>query len=140
MKTLLVALSLGLSILSFAQDKPTKFQVFSSPVNADGSEITSKEAVLNSTFSLYTYAIEMASLENITKFHLSLGTDEANASSIGSWVIPFDTEYTDNGVSLYTRDNVVYINVGHFSNGTIYGTVKVEYVDGSTSANAIYTK
>ena len=140
MRTLLLTLLLGLSIVGFSQAKPVKFQVFANGVNADGSEIMSKEAVESSTHSFYTFAIELSSTDNVTNFHLGLGDSETNAGSIGSWTVPFDVNYNSNGLTMTQRGNVVYITVGHHANSTVYATVKVEYADGSTSANVVYTR
>ena len=140
MKTLILILTLSISSVSFSQSKPTKFQIFSTAVNADGSEITTKEGASTATHSAYTFAVELASVENVTKFHLALGTDEANASSLGSWVVPFDVTYNENGITVSQRGNVVYVAVGHHANSSVYATVKTEYADGATSANVVYTR
>lgn len=140
MKTILLSIAILFSVSVIAQSKPTKFMVFSKGVNSDGSEITSKEGVANSTHSFYTYAIELESLENVSKFHIELGTDESNPGNKGAWVVPFDINYNSNGIALSQRGNTVYITIGHHENSTIYCTAKVEYLDGSTSANVVFSK
>lgn len=142
MKTLVLSVALMISGLAFGQAKPEKMKIFYKPVTQAGELIEDKELALNHTGSFeIRYAIQLATIENVSKIHLTLGNAQGTTNR-GVYDIPFDNEENlPEGVTYKRKENTIHISVGKIDDLTaIYGTASVQYTDGSMSGKVEFIK
>ena len=128
MKNLLTLAMLCISLMMNAQTA-SSLKVFLKPVNADGTELQTRDkAVLMSdeTHNSVTLVVSAENVETATKLHIRLGDTEGGAEKL-ELTINADGTDLPAGVTLSKKDGKFYIGVGNHNHMVhFYAEVKIE--------------
>lgn len=115
----------------------SSLKAFLKPVNADGSELISRDkSVLMSddTYNAVTLVVSAENIESATKLHIKLGDTEGGAEKMDI-VINADGTDLPSGITLTKKDGKFYIGLGNHNHMVhFYAEVKIEDAAGTGPA------
>lgn len=130
-----VVMLIGSSVLG--QKGAEGVQIFLKPVDQNGNEIkiTRGMEITNETYQRTIFAIELPDQKDVVdKVEIGLGATKGSKEIFGMIIPINDPANIPSGIKCEIRDNIVYVEIGHFKNMLNYfAEVKVIYANGSIS-------